>query len=510
LTLNQDAQALSVFLGNGRGTFRNEASYSSDLIDPESDSQQLGDFDLGDINEDGFLDVVGAGYGSTTGVSVRLGQRDGTLGEESLYETQGSYNRVLLGDFNLDGNLDIVAAGSGLSVLIGNHSGGFEVKNNPVPVNLTGALAIGDFDQDGDIDLATGSFNTWVSPNGVSLVQTRRTYTYDPIFNQLTSETDELGRKTLYQIDPLTGQRMGMTRVVGAIGRLDDVTTTYTYMAQGQIDTETDPLGRITDYDYTPKGLLKQVTYAKGTIDQAVKRFEYDDAGNQSAVIDENGHRTGYLYNAMNRLIEMTEADPDGAGALTSPVMTYTYDARGNQKTVTDARGNTTVNEYDAMDHLIKVTQPDPDGSGVQTSPVMTYQYDRSGNRISMTDPLERITEYKYDACNRLTETILPDGSITKQISDSENHPVTRIDANGNPTSMVYDERGRLTKQIDAQGHVSRSIYDVANQLVAQLDANGNRTTYQYDDLGRQIVTTDPRGKEATTVYDKVGNVIGE
>ena len=44
------------------------------------------------------------------------------------------------------------------------------------------------------------------------------------------------------------------------------------------MDTMTDPLGRITDYDYDSRGRLITITYARGTVDQAIRRFErYDD-----------------------------------------------------------------------------------------------------------------------------------------------------------------------------------------------------------------------------------------
>ena len=35
------------------------------------------------------------------------------------------------------------------------------------------------------------------------------------------------------------------------------------------------------------------------------------------------------------------------------------------------------------MNRLIQVTQPDPDGAGPLTAPVTTYAYDKSGNLIA-------------------------------------------------------------------------------------------------------------------------------
>jgi predicted Zn finger-like uncharacterized protein len=70
-------------------------------------------------------------------------------------------------------------------------------------------------------------------------------------------------------------------------GETDDLVTTYTYTPQGLIDLITDPLGRVTDLDYDLFGRLTSVTYALGTPDEASRGFEYDLAGNTTAVIDE-------------------------------------------------------------------------------------------------------------------------------------------------------------------------------------------------------------------------------
>ena len=70
--------------------------------------------------------------------------------------------------------------------------------------------------------------------------------TYDPNFNQLTSRSDELGRQTIRALDPANGNALTVTQVVGTIGGNDDVATHFTYTEAGQIDTVTDPLGRVT------------------------------------------------------------------------------------------------------------------------------------------------------------------------------------------------------------------------------------------------------------------------
>ncbi|NJN12816.1 MAG: RHS repeat-associated core domain-containing protein, partial [Richelia sp. RM1_1_1] len=359
------------------------------------------------------------------------------------------------------------------------------------------------------------SFDETSLSNGLSLIVTSegitdangsgvgvglRRYTYDPTFNQVTSFTDELGRITLYEIDPNNGNMLSTTRVVGEVGGDDDVVTSYTYTDDGQIDTMTDALGRLTDYDYDNFGRLNKTTVAKDTVDEAIQQYKYDGAGNQTAVIDENGNRTEYEYDGLNRLVRTIEADPDGAGPLTSPVTTYTYDIDGNQLSMTDARGNASRSEYDSMGRLTKTI----DAKGGET----LYSYDDAGNLVSVVDESVQKTQYRYDTRNRLVETIYADGSKEQQRYDFDDNLIATIDANGNPTNMVYDARDRLIRITDPLSNITRIEYDAANQQVATVDVNDRKTQYEYDDLGRQITVTDALGNITTTTYDKVGNAI--
>ena len=201
------------------------------------------------------------------------------------------------------------------------------------------SVALGDVDGDGDLDIVTA--NDYSSSSTSVLLNQRgnaddnrtgrgqRDFTYDPVFNKMTGMTDELGRQTLFDLDPANGNVLKTTRVVGELdsaanGENDDVVMSYTYTHHGLIDLMTDPLGRVTDYDYDTFGRMVRVTYAKGTADEAAMQHEYDLAGNQTAVVDANGNRTEYQYDLLNRVTHVTEADPDGAaGPLFSPETAY-------------------------------------------------------------------------------------------------------------------------------------------------------------------------------------------
>lgn len=507
---------LSVLLGNGNGTFAAQTNYTA--------GSRPGGVAVGDINKDGRNDIVTASSGSGNGsvASVLLGNSNGSFAAATDYPLRSNIypESIAMGDLDLDGDLDVIVSGGGYgseSIMLNNGSGMLSspTDNRSFYSNYQSSVALEDLDLDGDLDMVLVSYGVSVSLNNTVRNEQgggtgKRSYTYDPVFNQVASETDELGRQTLYEIDPITGNRRKATKVVGVVGGSDDVVSSYTYTNKNLIDTETDPNGRVTDYDYNAQDQLVKITVAKGTVDEAVQQFEYDAAGNQKAVIDENGIRTEYEYDAMNRLKKTTFAK----GTPDEATQQFEYDGDGNQTAVIDEKGNRTESEYNMMNQLVKVTAADPDGSGPLTSPVTSYGYDQNGNQVWMLDPLGRRTEYRYDGRNRLVETVNPDGSKEKMRYDSDNNLTASFDAKGNRSNKVYDARGRLIREVDATEKITRFEYDATNQLVAQVDANNNRTEYKYDELGRRTDVT--QGAKSTiastskTEYDKVGNVTAE
>ena len=547
---------VSVLLGNGNGTFPTKTSYAV--------GNQPRGVTLGDINGDGKLDIVSANAGGDT-VSVLLGTGIGTFGTKTDFAVGSQPRAVSLGDVNGDGKLDILVAnyaGASVSVLLGTGGTGlfapqtnfaFKVGSSPI------AIALADLDQDGSLDFVTANAGaSTISPRlndrlriGTPTGTGKHIYEYDtkfnPVtgkfegryttrFNQLTREVDELGRQTIFELDPTKGNVVRAIRVIGTIDSQtklndrsgDDLITTYTYTPDGRVATETDALGRTTRYNYdigalNPFKNLRQVTVALGTADEATQWFEYDAAGNQSAAIDALGRRSEWLYDLKtNRLLEMVAADPDGpAGPLLSPRTRYEYDANGNLTTTIDARGFVSKNVYDGMDRLRQAIGADPDAapnpagrvevdltstSGLRSS-IATYEYDLNGNLIQTTDPLGRITKSSYDARNRLATMTLPDLSVQQTGYDLDNNTIRSTDANQQSSRSALDARGRRVLETDALGNKTRFVYDAADQLVAQVDAKGQVTRYAYDELGRQVRVTDGQGNVTRTEYDKNGNV---
>src|SRR6187549_3062337 len=87
----------------------------------------LGNTHIGaDLNGDGKVDLAGAGANA---VSVMLGNGDGTFGAKTDFPVAAAPQAVAAGDFNSDGRMDLVATlndpGLSLALLTGTGTGTF-------------------------------------------------------------------------------------------------------------------------------------------------------------------------------------------------------------------------------------------------------------------------------------------------------------------------------------------------------------------------------------------------
>lgn len=147
-----DNSSVSVFLGEGSGTFAPAVSYTTGV--PE-----ILALAIGDVNNDGIVDVVAAGEtGGATGiVSILLGNDDGTFRGGATFSTGITGLRsVALGDFDGNGDLDIATIdGTTIWVSLGRGDGTFPSGTNYGSGISLEAIVAGDFNQDGKLDLAT-------------------------------------------------------------------------------------------------------------------------------------------------------------------------------------------------------------------------------------------------------------------------------------------------------------------------------------------------------------------
>jgi hypothetical protein len=160
---------VSILLSNGDGTFKPPVSYAAG-----SNAMSLL---VADLRGDGIPDLAvvdEAGLGGTSGVSVLLGNGNGTFQKAVLYPTGPFPSSIALGDFNGDGNIDLVTANSGAqtaSVLLGNGDGTFQAAQSVDAGIRALAVAVADVNGDGLQDLVVAGFKgTGGKDSGVTVV----------------------------------------------------------------------------------------------------------------------------------------------------------------------------------------------------------------------------------------------------------------------------------------------------------------------------------------------------
>jgi hypothetical protein len=156
----QSTGTVIIVLSNGDGTFHTGATYPAG-VNPRGIIEW-------DFNQDGRHDLAivdsGAGPG-TSGVSVLLGNGDGTFQATKFYPAGTGSVSLASGDLDGDGRSDLAVANAGsddISVLIANPDGSFQPPvnyslNQPGITISPTSVTIGDFNNDSNLDLAVAT-----------------------------------------------------------------------------------------------------------------------------------------------------------------------------------------------------------------------------------------------------------------------------------------------------------------------------------------------------------------
>jgi hypothetical protein len=110
---------------------------------------------VADLNRDGIPELVVANYYLDT-VTVLLGKGDGSFQAPQSYAAGTNMQALVVGDFDGDGNADIAVTHvqGAVSILLGRGDGTFQDPQSFTIGPNAGPIAVGDFDGDGRLDLA--------------------------------------------------------------------------------------------------------------------------------------------------------------------------------------------------------------------------------------------------------------------------------------------------------------------------------------------------------------------
>ena len=375
-------------------------------------------------------------------------------------------------------------------------------------------------------DSTQGNQSFTLDPNGNILTSTDElanttTYTYESVFNKVTSITDPLGDATLLTYDT-AGNLRTRTDPNGN-------TTTFAYNSFGQVTQTTDPANQNTTFTYDGFGNLATVTDALGNTTSTA----YDAISRPIQTIDALGRRSETAYDVLSRVTSQTNAQNNATG--------FTYDAVGNLLSVTDARKNVTSFTYDPMDRLLKRTTPlgtsdsrgydfngnlitfedrrgqmssfaydslNRLGSEIYADSTVARSYDANGRLLQANDSASGLFEFTYDLAGRLTSSTAPVGGL-QYTYDTTNRMASRQVVGQSPVAYMYDFAGNLLSASMPSASVTRK-YDSRNLLLSASRANGVTSQNGYDQLGRvlSMAHAGPAGilNNQSYSYDPVGN----
>ena len=334
------------------------------------------------------------------------------------------------------------------------------------------------------------------------------TWAYDDLGRPL-SHTLPLGQSESFGYDAV-GQRTGRTDFnaaassfeYDAMGRstretyADGTEVLTTYTASGMVATVTDAQG-VTRNSYDARDRLTRIEYPSGQ----VVSYAYDAAGNRTQVISAAG-QVDYSYDALNRLATVTDAQG---------TTTYHYDAVGRTEAVDHADGSRTAYLFDDMDRVIEVRHLAAGGALIGRE---RYTLGATGHRLAIEDLDGRTVSYGYDPLYRLTretvtdavrgdrETLWSYDAVGNRSTQTACTPRCGAGGTETLTTYSYDANDRLLSETQG-GSVTTTSWD-ANGNTLQSSGPAGTTTYSYDRQDRLVAASTPASQLGFS-YDALG-----
>ena len=244
---------------------------------------------------------------------------------------------------------------------------------------------------------------------------------------------------------------------------------TYTFNADGQVETETDFAGNQWHYSYLPNGSLQTLT-------------------------DGEGNQTHYRYNANGQLTQLNTVDD---------TISYTYDQAGRVIKI-QSTDSTISYAYDINDRVIEETQNNHKIHRTfdDVNNIMTRHLYPNGQPEPIT------TSYRYNNLGELVELSLPNWDSEEENAQTTTNVTAQASALHRLT-FLYDEEGNEISRLSNLGFILNQQFNEMNLPIRQRAGHEPRTHFDATEL-RLTGIDSPSFAELnrTYQYDKALNTI--
>lgn len=271
------------------------------------------------------------------------------------------------------------------------------------------------------------------------------------------------------------------------------VSKRYEFDAAGNPTAVIMPNGVITRKLYDERGLTVSVTDGADSPDAATTRYEYDAGGRPVRVVDPEGRETRMAYDAFGRMTQVTRADGtvethemDKLGRPTKVRVVGKVDLSGTIGLLSEERM-----DYDEADRLVARHEilVDPLDTSLNATLTSRTGYDEMGNIVFVEDPLGRLETFAYDAVSRMSERTDPAGNKRRFTRDAAGNQVEDINIDVRPDGSTrqtavrtaWDERGRAYRVENPMGGVVRLKLTSRDKVAWVQDEVGHKTEHQYN-----------------------------
>lgn len=270
------------------------------------------------------------------------------------------------------------------------------------------------------------------------------------------------------------------------------------YDGAGRQTRAEDALGHATETTYTADGLVDQTigqsyTLGADTVTE-VTSYTFDANGNQRTVTDPNGEVSTQVLTSDN-LVSASTVPGSAAGATATT--RYTYDLNGNPISVLNPRaeaggGKAVVNEF-TFDNLISATHTPIDSSTYRS---VRYAYSPAGRKVATETA--RCTSATTGSCDQGN----PDwhsAGVMRLTYGANGRPADEIGRNKKSITTSYTQDGQPREVIDPISGITVTTGYYLDGTVRRVDDGRNLNTYAYDAAGQLTYRSDKTSGTGTS-----------